>query len=387
MAAQSSTSGLLNGSSSLHCFERAYWGRQAKVPVTLVAFDFDETLTTVSVFPTHPDFERRIGFRLTEECTDWCYETHHASAGMDYREASHAGGRVSKLHTMLRCIQGDTEKKRILAVITRNPCGPVACLNSLMQAGLADFFTVILGMQDIKGLPQGVYRDESTWKTFHPPVMKFDDHKADVLSRIVDDPSQWFPTLVAAGADADVAVLRGLKLANVLLVDDDEDNFQSASSKVLRCCKVGTYAAHHPKLGFQEKMGGIGASSDDDYSILVEFVEEPWRFPWHLRGGDAGESKAAPPRRGGEVLERRSITDSEIRARFERPMVSASSANSWPEPHLAANTGATNCSGYVATGFAAGYMLMSLPAVSMQSFPVSTDGPSNLNCNSGPRIY
>lgn len=379
MVAHCTASDLTSGSSSVHCFERAYWGRQAKAPVTLVVFDFDETLTTVSVFPKDPDFERRVGFPLRDEYTHWCYETPGADATMGME------CRVSKLREMLQRLIGGSGRSRVLSVVTRNPCGVVACLNSLMKAGLADFFSVILGMQDIKGMPQGVYRDGSRWRTFHPPVMKFDEAKADVLSRIVDDPTQWFPTLRAAGADEDVSVLRDLKLANVVLVDDDEDNFQSANSKILRCCRVGTYAAHHPKLGFQEKMGGIGAYSDEDYSLLVDFVEEPWKFPWHLnKGSEPGEGRAAPLARGGQMMERRSA-EVDAQAHVEAPFLPQNGGNCWVESSQAMSAGAPNCPGYVASGFV-GYMVMTVPAMSVQSFPVPASGPSNFNCHSGQQL-
>jgi hypothetical protein len=48
--------------------------------------------------------------------------------------------------------------------------------------------------------------------------------------------------------------------------------------KVLRYCKVARYDANYCKFGFLKNMGGIGAHSDSDYTILRRFVEYPWEW-------------------------------------------------------------------------------------------------------------
>lgn len=380
-----------NGSGSIHCFERAYWGRQAKAPVSLVVFDFDETLTTVSAFPTEKDFEKTIGFQVWEEYTNWSYEL--PQEDYDGRGQSNAESRISKLSTMLQRLVGSDDQRRTLVIITRNTRGVVACLNSLMNAGLSDYFSVILGMQDIKGLPQGVYLNNSEWKTFHPPPMKWDESKADVLSRILDAPKQWIPQLVSAGEGSQFSSLRELKMANVVLVDNEEENFQSESTKVLRCCKVNTYAAHHPKLGYQEDMGGIGAHCDEDYKTLADFVEQPWNFPWHRRGAAeegaaVAERRASQPMRGSEPTERRPTQQFRGNGNMERgmsmqadmqvggcnPMVDAGSQVA----AQAGPVGPANCAGFVPPGFV-GYVMIPMPAVPFQPIPVSAQVGGSTN--------
>merc|ERR1712228_1052951 len=44
--------------------------------------------------------------------------------------------------------------------------------------------------------------------------------------------------------------------------------------------KVPRYDDNYRDCGLLNQMGGIGARSDTDFSTLVEFVEEPWSFPW-----------------------------------------------------------------------------------------------------------
>lgn len=273
------------------CFEREFECQEKRPAVRLVIFDWDETLTLSTFVPDEKGLREKIG---------WCewadYITLH---NFETPFVSSSRTRVEKLKELFQGLVGDrsTGEPRVLAVLTRNNQGVVACLNLLMMAGLADFFCTLWCMRPVRGTPNGVYRKlDGSWSSFSAPFDKVPDYKADVLSDICRDPAAWFPH-VAQGYGAP---LSNLKLEEVVLVDDVRTNFQSSSpakAKVLRYCKVARYDCVYREHGFKRDMGGIGAKTDDDFAIVLDFVRNPWSYKAHSkaccveRNFDGAESK------------------------------------------------------------------------------------------------
>mmetsp|Transcript_109899 Transcript_109899/g.342586 ORF Transcript_109899/g.342586 Transcript_109899/m.342586 type:complete len:629 (-) Transcript_109899:34-1920(-) len=275
-------SGVRAVSFGVHCFERRFAGESSRPPVRLVVFDCDETLTLSTFMPKERDFERKIGWSSWPEYISMVnFGTPFIEGNRDFEKPFGEEGRLAQLrHLLLSLISGEDGQARSLAVLTRNSRGAVACLNLLMMAGLAEHFSAIWSMSARLGMPNGVYRDGSSWRTFEAPLGAVYDHKADVLDSVARDPSQWFPQLASAGAK-EYRHLLDLKLEGIVLVDDVRTNFQSPSPgehKVLRYCKVARYDAKHPQMGFLADMGGIGARRAEDFATLLSFVQEPWRF-------------------------------------------------------------------------------------------------------------
>lgn len=252
------------------CLERSFDGQDDHRPVKLVVFDCDETLTVSTFMPREKEFGTTIGW---SEWPEYISNVNFESEFVD-------GSRLERLKELLSQLRGSETAngpERALAVLTRNERGCVACLNLLMMAGLADFFSVVWAMPDRPGVPAGVYRHEGNWKTFDPPLADVYDHKAEVLARVASHPEAWLPML----QHGQMQCLKELRFESIVLVDDVRTNFQSPVSreaKLLRYCKVARYDAHHPQMGFVTDMGGLGAMSLADYATLKAFVERPWEF-------------------------------------------------------------------------------------------------------------
>merc|ERR550532_2613316 len=106
----------------------------------------------------------------------------------DFEKPFADGGRIARLQELFqRLAEGEdgSGPRRALAVLTRNSRGAVACLNLLLMAKLADHFSAIWAMAANAGMPNGVYRDGETWKSFTAPLDRIYDHKADVLANVV----------------------------------------------------------------------------------------------------------------------------------------------------------------------------------------------------------
>lgn len=245
----------------------------------LVVFDCDETLTISTFLPNEQGLRSRL---------DWTSEWADYIATMNFESPYVEGSRVEKLRSMLQEITGAADNlphKRVLAILTRNNGGAVSCMNLLKTAGLDIFFSAVWGMFPLNGIPAGIYRDGTEWKAFSPPFHGSPDNKADVLYDVAARPGLWFPQFDANSSSNLRGTLDGLRIEEIILVDDVRSNFQSgtreAPKKVLRCCKVARFDANYREMGFVKDMGGIGARDIQDYHTLIEFVKVPWLF----RGG------------------------------------------------------------------------------------------------------
>jgi hypothetical protein len=70
-------------------------------------------------------------------------------------------------------------------------------------------------------------------------------------------------------------------MENIMLVDDVRTNFQSTSPSqpiVLRYCKIARYDSDYRDMGWVTNMGGLGARNINDYKMLEEFAQCPWKF-------------------------------------------------------------------------------------------------------------
>lgn len=247
----------------LRCSERNFEGQEEKRPVQLVIFDFDETLTICTFMPKKNEYTEN----LKRTCVSYSFESPFAP-----------GMRIPKLIALFKGLtSGDVP--RALAILTRNESGVTAVLNLLQAAGLADYFSVIWSMPFRHGQANGLYRnpdDQGDWTYFSPPAGEIPDHKADVLNAMVARPGDWLPQLGCTTENI-IKQLGPLRPEGLLLVDDERENFQSASgARVLRYCKVARYGANLRQAGWFDCLGGIGAYDEDDYEALMRFVQEPW---------------------------------------------------------------------------------------------------------------
>eukprot|EP00403_Amphidinium_massartii_P001020 CAMPEP_0178373994 /NCGR_PEP_ID=MMETSP0689_2-20121128/2149_1 /TAXON_ID=160604 /ORGANISM="Amphidinium massartii, Strain CS-259" /LENGTH=485 /DNA_ID=CAMNT_0019993953 /DNA_START=144 /DNA_END=1604 /DNA_ORIENTATION=- len=282
----------------LICVERAFAQASKRLPIRLVVFGFDETLTLATFMPQDRECRQQIGWRPAASAAD--VNTNNAGensirgAGEDADEKEVwsvqdlvdfnfespyvlGGERVPKLRRMLEELTQDSDQDRRLAILSRNTDGAIAILNLLRMANLEEYFSAIWalrsdGMKD--DCPNGVHRsEEGKWQTYCPPFCNAGNHKADVLYAIASDPGSWLPDLkgkVAAWAPEEVA-----------LIDDQRDNFRSdlhPFREVFRYCKVARYDDEYRDCGFLNMLGGIGARDNADFEDLKSFVREPWRF-------------------------------------------------------------------------------------------------------------
>jgi len=264
----------------VRCQERDFEGCERKHPVSLVVFDFDETLTMATFMPEDPEFTKDMKWSPSDnewslvDLVEYNFETPYVE-----------GSRVEKLKKLLSTLAKveDKVQRRTLAVLTKNDHGVIAVLNLLKIAGLAEFFSAIWTIPARTAVPNGLYREDSgDWQSFDPPVSKVHEHKADVLHHVASNPAEWFPQLLSDDS-SQCAGLARLGLEGVVLVDDERANFRSnseAEAKVLRYCKVARYDDVYRDCGALNQMGGLGAHSDRDYETLKSFVERPWEYPY-----------------------------------------------------------------------------------------------------------
>lgn len=259
-------------------------------PVLIVVFDFDETLSLATFMPNDRSHTVKIGWVPADSDhaigSDW---TEEDLVRYNFESPFLEGSRVAKLKTMLdniARIDGADGQCRTLAILTRNTGGAVAVLNLLIAANLADHFSAVWGMPSTLGRndsktsnedatrPYGVYRTDDGWKTFNPPLGEVHCHKADVIADVAKNPAKWFPQLV------NFSSLVQVRPAQIVLVDDERINFHSdaTQNRLFRFCKVARYDDTYRDCGFLNQMGGIGAHSDEDYVVLKNFLEEPWKY-------------------------------------------------------------------------------------------------------------
>mmetsp|Transcript_89996 Transcript_89996/g.288627 ORF Transcript_89996/g.288627 Transcript_89996/m.288627 type:complete len:659 (+) Transcript_89996:51-2027(+) len=284
----------------VRCQEREFQGSEAKRPVSLVVFDFDETLTMATFMPVDEAFAGKIGWSPKDAPQDDWSEAEL----LEYNfESPHVRGkRVNKLKDMLKALVTSKDgSRRTLAILTKNDQGVIAVLNLLKIAGLAEFFSAIwtLPLATRSQIPNGVYRGSSgVWNSFEPPLDEVLAHKADVLHHVATFPAKWFPQLGEKGDGIVSQSLSRLFIESIVLVDDERANFRSESetqAKVLRYCKVARYDEAYRDCGTLNQMGGLGAHSDQDYETLKTFVESPWDYPYESVAKVATEPEIPMP--------------------------------------------------------------------------------------------
>jgi len=264
--------------------ERDFDGQELKKPVNLVVFDFDETLTLATFMPNDRDFQADVG------CIpkDWNKDD---LVTYNFESPFSEGSRVAKLRKLLKVIaMPNGEHTRTLAILTKNEYGVVAVLNLLQLAGLANFFSAIWTLPHRSNQPGGAYQEEGgTWKLFDAPTADIPQHKANVLHAVVAKPTEWFPQLKQNGGGPMCNGLKDLAIEGIVLVDDERGNFRNPAAEtdeekkfnqVIRYCKVARYDDNYRDCGLLNQMGGLGAHSDEDYSILVNFIDNPWEYPY-----------------------------------------------------------------------------------------------------------
>eukprot|EP00928_Gymnodinium_smaydae_P036788 TRINITY_DN25666_c0_g1_i1.p1 TRINITY_DN25666_c0_g1~~TRINITY_DN25666_c0_g1_i1.p1 ORF type:complete len:677 (-),score=170.75 TRINITY_DN25666_c0_g1_i1:72-2102(-) len=304
-----------------HCVERAFDGNDLRTPVALVVFDFDETLTLATFMPETQAIQDSLAWRPAEGLcrSEWSeqdlvtynYESPYVSDG----------ARLPKLRALLEELTapigtgdddddlngGGQRPRRTLAVLSRNDSGAVAVLNLLRMGGLADYFSAIWTMPYSPLRPCGAYRtggegEACQWHIFEPPLLEALDHKADVLNHVTAHTDKWFPQLSSEADSAERTRRRGLlelRPESVVLVDDERANFQSSLGSevaVRRYCKVARYDEEYRCCGPLNQMGGLGAHSSGDFSMLKAFVEQPWMYSQQVP-----ESPGAAEGAGGEA--------------------------------------------------------------------------------------
>jgi len=251
----------------VRCMERPEIGQSLDYPVKLVIFDFDETLTLVTLMTPDGTY--------TKEQEEWARLVNFESPWVE-------GSRVEKLQRMFEdLVQGKDGETRVLACLTRNgnSSGVSAVINLLQTANLDKHLSAVWALPHRPGRRCGAYQEDGRWIFFDPPVRRAaHDHKADVLRKLVECPKAWFPQIGgSSNTSAHVGRLDGLLLEEVVLVDDQRANFQSETgAQVLRYCKVARYDAEYRDFGVMRDMGGIGAHDDADFDALKRFVEDPW---------------------------------------------------------------------------------------------------------------
>lgn len=214
-----------------------------EVPVKLVVFDFDETLTLATF--------------MTGNCEYADEEEKDIARVINFESPWVEGSRLMKLQSMLASIKdGSDGRRRTLTVLTNNGKGVQAVINMLKIAGLDAYFSAVWTMPWRQYMPNGAYKDSSgQWKLFDPPSDKVRNHKADVLSHVTRNPEAWFPQIGEAGFN-DLATLC---MGNIVLVDDQRANFQSQfGASVLRYCKVARYDAdlyYDMRTGLEDRTG------------------------------------------------------------------------------------------------------------------------------------
>jgi len=275
----------------VRCSARALPPDQEKQPVKLVVFDFDETLTLATFMPKDQGCATKIGWTPNDASTpEWTLQD---LVDFNFETPFASGSRVRRLQQVFKALIDMSNQCRVLAILTRNDSGAVAVLNLLKAARLDQFFAVIWNMQTRPDLPNGAYQVNGTWSTFVTPVAEVYDHKADVLADVANRPQAWFPQLTKCthhkGYASGLGSLRPLAPENIVLVDDERANFRTdadrSAARVMRYCKVARYDENYRDCGLLNQMGGLGAHSEADYTTLVNFVEQPWNFPYEPSPG------------------------------------------------------------------------------------------------------
>eukprot|EP00435_Cladocopium_sp_Y103_P016337 s2554_g4.t1 len=167
----------------LHCVERHFENSSAHLPVDLIIFDFDETLTLATFMPSDRDFDD-LGWEACDlEGTDWIVEDL-----LSYNfESPFQSGRLTALRQMLQALS----QRYILVILSNNDRGAAAVLNLLRLADLASKFEAIWTAPFRQQVTCGVFRSPTgTWQEFEPPVVEVADEKNEILHHIASW-QQW----------------------------------------------------------------------------------------------------------------------------------------------------------------------------------------------------
>jgi len=260
-------------------------------PVRLVVFGFDETLTLATFVPEDAGCSTEVGWTpaagsewTEEELVQFNFEPpcEWRTAG---KRVEHLARTLSALREPLTewmkkmgytCPEDASDKAVALAILTRRNEGAIAVLNLLKIAKLDHYFSAIwrLPLDELpldkaqSQTPNGVYKDGADWKVFEPPVTELPNHKVDVLSHLVQDPSQWLPVMASEDQEP-------LQYEDVMFVCSSQlVSLVGKAKAVLRFCKVARYDVDkYYTCGMQTAMGGLGAKSPADYEMLVNFVK------------------------------------------------------------------------------------------------------------------
>jgi len=271
----------------LRCSERAFEGADKHLPTKLVVFDLDETITMATFMPKNHKWDPAKYNQLTE---------------YNFESPWLAGSRVDNLKKMFANLasgggstkENKAQEPKTLAILSRNEAGVKNVLQLLKMVGFDSCFSCIWTLPWDEGSFNGAFRVGQEWEYFNPPLRDINDHKADVLHHLCSDPSAYFPQL-RGESKAEVVDLANLQPEQIILVDDQRNNFMSESGKrLLRFAKVARYEAHYRQAGVIHDMGGIGAHDVIDFDNLQKFVRMPWEFPetielncWERKFGDA----------------------------------------------------------------------------------------------------
>jgi hypothetical protein len=227
----------------------------------LVVFDFDETLT-VATFRPQPG----SGPAAVQHCIDVSFKSPWVE------------GRLQKLDFMLSALSQNPSGRK-LAVLTRNPDGVQNVTFLLDSTGLSKYFDAVWCMP-LERHPSA-YRENGQWRLFRPqvewcssnqkPEVEWcsSNQKPDMLRHLVDHTQQWLPHV---GSEFK------LKLDNIVLVDDDDRNFENSETgaRVARGCKVAKHEGILQAGMESTTLGGIGARSPQDFASLQHFIAAPW---------------------------------------------------------------------------------------------------------------
>jgi len=274
--------------SALECMERDYETSSDRALVSLVVFEFDETLSLCTFVNEEERFATQVGFAVSpaekEHLLLYNYESPYITGG----------NRLKKLDALLE----DLASKRVLAILTENSAGAVAVLNLLMMADIDKHFSAIWAPSAENAMPSAVHKAGGRWTKFRCPAGRVESkaHRAELLHSIVDEPDKWFPQLGMNDPGDNLSLLRDLHPEQIVAVDDERTNFipctsmasgetteelteeMLARTTAQRYCRVARYDDEYRDQGFIIHMGGVGAKSDDDFTTLTDFVERPWRY-------------------------------------------------------------------------------------------------------------
>jgi len=288
------------------------------IPVKLIVFDFDETITVNSVLGEYPDlhiFKQTIlagprnPFRNGQHM-ERAFEGPRMHGNFGFLEGltlPKQKHRLTALSNMLKTIREPEEtafekltssgtkqkKKPAMAILTYNVHGPVAVLNTLDSVGLADNFEAIWGLWPVvmgDRFVYGVYRDsEGVWRPSNvvppkeyvePALNPQESHKATMIRQILRAP-QTFGLSEAAD----------LEFENVVLVDNAIDNLQG----MMRSVHVYSDFRRHP-VGVLE-IGGIGYWDKSDFETLSGFIRNPALFAHRGPGSTVRRTFSVEPAR------------------------------------------------------------------------------------------